>query len=1006
MTFQGIIETLHRYWADQGCIIQQPYDIEVGAGTFNPATSLRTLGPEPFRVAYVEPSRRPTDGRYGENPYRLGHYYQYQVILKPAPPDSQDIYLGSLFALGLDPLTNDFRFVEDDWESPTLGASGLGWEVWCNGAEITQYTYFQQIGSLETNPISVELTYGLERLAMYLQGVQSIFDVRWNDHLTYGDVHRQSEVEYSTYYLEKASVDLLLRRFEDDERECFLCVQEGLVLPALDYVLKASHTFNVLDARGAISVTERVGYIARVRNMSRRVARAYAQQREEMGHPWIGRFGAKPLEPQPPARPAPEPTAARADFLLEVGTEEVPAAYIEPALRQMEDRLKDLFEARRLTYDRVHTLGTPRRLTLAVKNLQTRQEDLEEEVAGPPKRVAFDSDGRATRAAEGFARTHGVPVESLYVRQTAKGEYVFARKKTAGQLAADILANDKEGLPHLLQSVAFPKMMRWDNLRFARPIRWIVALLGDHVVDFPLGTLRSGNVTRGHRFLGRPEIVLRNAGLDGYQQALWENAVVADPAERKALVRSQVEEALRREGSPAIVDEQLLDEVTNLVENPQVVVGTFDEGHLALPPEALVTAMKTHQRYFPVYNDDGSLQAKCIAVSNGVRGDAANVRYGNERVLRARLEDAAFFWTEDRRRPLGERVEGLARVAFQEKLGSLYDKMERIRDLAGALCDDLGLDAEAKAHAQRAAELCKADLTTHMVFEFPELQGTVGKYYARGSGEPEPVAVAVEEHYLPVSADSPLPLTTVGAVLSVADKVDTIVGYFGIGLAPTGSQDPYSLRRQAIGVCRTLLEKALPLSLDRALERARAGYGERVAADTAERVRQFLRARLEVIFQEEGYAYDTVDAVLGAGFSVVSRIPARMAAMAAFRESADFDRVYPAFNRLLRIIPAGEFGAPRPTLFTEPAEWNLHSVLRALRHDLDTAAIRHDFAGLLEKASALQPNIDQFFDDVLVMAEDERLRRNRLALLRQIASYLLKVGDFSKLVIAGDEKGA
>ena len=379
MTFQEIILALERFWADYGCTIQQPTDVEVGAGTFNPATFLRCLGPEPWQVAYVEPSRRPADGRYGENPFRLGAYYQYQVILKPAPTDVLPLYLESLRHLGIDSRQNDFRFVEDDWEAPTLGGSGLGWEVWWNGAEVTQFTYFQQMGSIELDPICAELTYGLERIALYLQDVGSFFDIKWNDQLVYGDVYHQSEVEFSKYHFESADVETLFDLFDAYEKEALACLDSGLILPATDYVLKCSHTFNVLDARGVISVTERVGYIERVRRLAQRTARAYVAQREEMGHPLLNRWKPKAeevvaeekvsdsrAEEQLEARTEDE---ASADFLLEIGTEEIPAGYIPPVLDQLREVAAQSLTEARLPFEDIRTLATPRRLTLWVEGL-------------------------------------------------------------------------------------------------------------------------------------------------------------------------------------------------------------------------------------------------------------------------------------------------------------------------------------------------------------------------------------------------------------------------------------------------------------------------------------------------------------------------------------------------------------------------------------------------------------------------------------------------------------
>ena len=983
MTLQQMIEALNRYWSDQGCLIQQPYDIEVGAGTFNPATSLRCLGPEPFDVAYVEPSRRPSDGRYGENPYKIGHYYQYQVVLKPAPENSQELYLNSLEALGLDLRRNDIRFVEDDWESPTLGASGLGWEIWCNGAEVTQYTYFQQMGGLELDPICVELTYGLERVAMYLQEVDSVFDIRWNDRLLYRDIHHQTEVEYTAYYKRKASVELLTRWFNDCEAEGRACAAEGLVWPAMDYALKASHLFNVLDARGAISVTERVGYIARVRALARKSAQAYLEKREAMGFPLlrVDSASAETAE-DAPMPPKPAPKAASADLLFEIGCEELPAGGIEPALRQMRETAETWLKEARLSSGAVETLATPRRLTLHIADLASAQEDLETEVSGPPAAAAFAADGSPTKAAEGFARSQGAAVEDLYIQETAKGHYVFARKRVEGRRTADLLS---EFLPELANGLRFPKSMRWGKLRFARPIRWMAALYGEEALDFPFGPFRAGRETRGHRFLSEGRIQLRSADLETYKAALADANVIVDQRKRRRIIENGVREALESLGCPPAVDSELLDEVLYLVESPEIVVGGFEERLLEIPQEALTAAMKKDQRCFPALRPDGTLLPKFVAVSNGTApGGRENARRGNERVLRARLENAGFFWREDLKRPLAERVEDLRRVTFQESLGSLYEKMERRRALTEWIAPRLGCSAEETADALRAAELADADLTTQMVSEFAELQGVIGRRYALESGERPSVADAVRDRY---AAD---PDGTLGLAVGIADKMDTIAGYFSIGQTPTGSHDPYSLRRYALEICRSLIGRGIALPLSALIERARIGYNPPAPEGEMDR---FFRARLEGVLQQRGFARDEIDAALAADSDDLSQAVPRLEALRRFRASEAFERSYPAFNRLLRILPPDlPPDPPDPALYVEEAE----RVLDARLRELDPgSAETYDL--LLEAMSKLAPHIDRFFDNILVMHEDLTLRRNRLALAQAAARELLRAADFTKL---------
>jgi glycyl-tRNA synthetase len=1028
MNFQEIIQRLHDYWAGQGCIIQQPCDIEVGAGTFNPATFLRVLGPEPWRVAYVEPSRRPTDGRYGDNPWRTGHYYQYQVILKPSPPDIQDIYLKSLEHLGIDLRQHDVRFVEDDWESPTLGASGLGWEVWLDGSEITQYTYFQQMGSIDLDPISVEITYGLERIGLDLQDVDSFFDMEWAAGITYGDLHHRSEVEYSRYYLDEADTSMLFGLFDTYEKEALACLGKALVLPAADYVLKCSHAFNVLDARKSISVTERVSYIARVRNLARRCAQSYCEQREEVGHPLLKTQDSR-LKTQDARRKTQDSrlktqdarlvswsklqhSKARhsslvtrsSDFLLEIGTEEIPASYIQPALNQMGGRISRLLKESRIDYESVRTMGTPRRLVLSVTGVSTLQSDRAVEVMGPPRRVSFDEEGKPTKAAEGFARKVGAAVEDLRVKETDRGEYVYMLRQELGKPTAELLS---EELPELVASLGFPKSMHFNSfedgkLQFARPIRWIVALLGADAINFNVGRVWSDRSTFGHRFLSAGAIELKDASYDDYKEMLRDAGVVVDHAERRDMIKKQVAEILESEGCPVHIDEELLDTVNFLVEMPHAVVGSFSEDYLSLPVEVLETAMKKHQRYFSLRTEDSSatlLLPKFITITNGV-GDVEVIRHGNERVLRSRLADAEFFYREDQKSRLADKVGKLRNVVFQEELGSLYDKAQRLKELVSFICTTLGLAKSVCDDAVRAAELCKVDLITQMVIELPSLQGIMGGYYAFNSGESAEVAKAIRCHYYPISPDGVLPDSAAGNITAIADKLDTIVGYFGIGNIPSGSQDPYALRRQAAGIVRILFESELHLPLDRVVEKAMSLYNRFPEADQIRlRVLEFLKGRISNLLSEKKFAYDLIDSVLAVDSTDVTNTVKRAYALSRFRDRADFTQNYNAFNRVIRILPKDFRGASLDQkLFEDQAERDLHSSIVDIETDVKQAATEGEYDRVLYQLAGLRSVIDTFFDEVLVMTEQDDLRNNRLALLQTLAGMFSLVADFSRLV--------
>ena len=1017
MTLQEIILALEKFWADHGCIIQQPCDIEVGAGTFNPATFLRCLGPEPWQTAYVEPVRRPTDGRYAENPFRVGAYYQYQVILKPAPENVLPLYLESLYSLGISARKNDIRFVEDDWESPTLGASGLGWEVWWNGAEVTQFTYFQQMGSIDLDPICAEITYGLERIALYLQDVDDFFDIRWNEHVNYGDVHRQSEIEYSTYNFEHANVEMLFDLFSTYEKETYACLEAGLVLPATDHVLKCSHTFNMLDARGVISVTERVSYIERVRRLAQRIARAYVKQREEMEHPLTGRFSTEATpttvnavsnraEPDPTTVDAVSNRPETADLLFEIGTEEIPAGYVPPVLEQLHKIAAESLTNHRISFGEIETLGTPRRLTLSIKDIKTLQESQETEVVGPPKRIAYDENGEPTKAAIGFAKTQGVELSALRIVNTERGEYVAASKLETGVSTQEVL---KTLLTEWIEELRFPKTMRWETkseeprafARFARPIRWLVALLGDEVINCTYGAADAGRLTYGHRSLYPEPITLASADLKAYVENLRNAGVIACPKERRDAIEKQVRDILEAEKCLPKVDDELLDTVNYLVENPQPIIGNFSESHLEIPSEVLITAMKKHQRYFPMWKDESALASKFITISNGTDGNINGVRHGNERVLHARLNDAEFFYSEDQKTSLADKVERLGAVVFHAKLGSLLDKAERLKALVNFIGSELQAAEATLTQAERAAWLCKADLTTHMVIEFPSLQGITGSYYAQNSGEPEPVAAAISEHYQPLGADTPLPETEVGALLAIADKLDTIVGYFGIEERPTGSQDPYSLRRHALGTIRILQDRKLPLSLDAVVEKAISLYTVKLADDTKTSVLGFIKERLRVILQQtQQYAPDLADAVLAVGDVDIINILKRASVLAEFRLTSNFEEVYNALNRVLRILPPNAPETVDAALLCDTAEKQLYACITEAEPHFQESIQERDYAKLLTQLATLQPTIDTFFDDVLVMAEEPALRTNRLALLNRIGRNIYAVADLTKIVVS------
>ncbi|MFN3309201.1 MAG: glycine--tRNA ligase subunit beta [Anaerolineales bacterium] len=1007
-SFQSIILSLQDFWANEGCLIWQPYYTQVGAGTMNPATALRVLGPEPWNVAYVEPSVRPDDGRYGENPNRLQMHYQFQVILKPDPGNPQEIYLRSLEALGIDPRQHDIRFVEDNWESPALGAWGLGWEVWLDGQEITQFTYFQQAGGQVLEPVSVEITYGLERIAIALQRVNSFREIRWNQAFTDGDVNLQAEQEHSKYYFEIADVERLRQMYNLFEGEAIACLEQGLVLPAHDYVLKCSHTFNVLDTRGAIGVTERQAFFGRMRDLSRRVAEAYLAQREALGFPWLERkvrlvsavsFASSSEEqiPQPIAPEKPSPQSAVLPFLLEIGTEELPAQDLSEALKQLRSRLPTWLDELRLAYQSVKVMGTPRRLVVYIERLAERQSDYESLVKGPPAARAFNPDGSPTPAAEGFARSKGLTVQDLQVREIDGGQYVVAVMRQEGQPTASILA---QSLPGLIASLRFEKSMRWNqsNLSFSRPIRWLMALFGDTPISFEYGGLIAQPWTRGLRFLQPAEQEVDS--VEAYFQFLHSQGILLDPQERQARIAEGVRKLAQEVGGVGEVDPELLSEVANLVEAPSVLRGTFDSAHLELPREVLISVMKKHQRYFPVQKADGSLLPYFITVANkppvdGSCEGAEVIIEGNEHVIRARFADAAYFVREDLKHPLESFLPRLRTLTFQTKLGSMLDKTQRVEQLVVAVGKMCALDEGEMATAQRAAHLCKADLATQMVVEMTSLQGVMGRYYALQSGESAAVAEAIFEHYLPRFAGDALPRTKAGLVVGLADRLDTLAGLFAAGLAPSGSKDPFAQRRAALGLVQNLLVWKIDFSLQKALQEAAALLPIEASSESLATCQAFIGERLRNFLLEQGYRYDVIEAALavhGDNPAAAERVIQELSRWVA---RADWHTILPAYARCVRITR--EFKERFPldeASLQEAGERALYDALRQAENVPRQPASVDDF---LNAFLPLIPPINRFFDEVLVMCEDQSLRQNRLALLQRIVSLAEGVADLSHL---------
>jgi glycyl-tRNA synthetase beta chain len=684
------------------------------------------------------------------------------------------------------------------------------------------------------------------------------------------------------------------------------------------------------------------------------------------------------------------------ELYIEIGSEEIPAGYILPALEAMSAQMVRFLLENRIRHGEALTTGTPRRLALCIRDVSPMQEACTTEIIGPPKQVAFDADGRPTKAAEGFAKGQGIAVADIRIKETPKGEYLCVVREEAGLPTKELL---EKMLPDFIAHVPFPKSMRWGSLSvtFARPVHWIVALLGKDILDCQYGDVRSSNKSFGHRFMSPQWIEVSD--YDSHRENIKKHFVILDIEERRKLILEGIQQAARSTGGRILEDEDLLNEVTQLVEYPQPLVGGYEEKYLDLPPELLITVIKKHQRYFAVIDEQGSLLPYFVTVANTVPRDFKLVAAGNGRVVRARLEDARFYYEEDQKVRLDYRAQQLKDVVFHSKLGTSWEKMERFTALAKWLGERL-----APQHLDtllRAAFLCKADLVTGMVGEFAELQGIMGRAYARLQGEPEVVGEAICEHYLPVRAGGPIPETMEGALLSIADKMDTIVGCFGVGLIPTGTADPFALRRQTLGIIRIIIEKPLRVSLGDLIDQALPLQAPKMT-EPKESVRlgvlEFFQGRLHhFLASQEGFSGDVVDASLAVGIDDLVDAVTRTKALAAFRTRPDFDALASAFKRIVNIVKEPEMTPVSPDLLSNTAEQALFMALRDTEGVVAGCLAGSDYDAALEAMSKLKGFIDAFFESVLVMDKDEDIRRNRLSLLTRVRDLFAGVADFRKI---------
>lgn len=688
------------------------------------------------------------------------------------------------------------------------------------------------------------------------------------------------------------------------------------------------------------------------------------------------------------------------DILFEIGLEEIPARFIRAAMEQLQDRTSKWLESSRITHAGVTAYATPRRLAVLVKDAAEKQEDISEEVKGPSRKIALDANGDWSKAALGFARSQGVSPEQFTFKELAGVEYIYATKNSAGVETASLLS---EGLLGIVNAMTFPKNMRWGayDFKFVRPIRWLVALFGQDIIDLEITDVKAGNVSRGHRFLGQETIISEPAQ---YVERLREQHVIVDVKEREELILKQINQLAEEKNWTIGIKDDLLEEVLFLVETPTVLFGTFDPSFLDIPQEVLITSMREHQRYFPVFDAAGKLLPFFVTVRNGNAESLDVIAKGNEKVLRARLSDAKFFYQEDQKMKIEDALAKLENIVYHEELGSVGDKVRRIRQISDSLAGKLALPDSTKTEVARTADICKFDLVSQMVYEFPELQGTMGEDYARKAGEPETVAKAIFEHYQPRFAGDAVPSTDAGAVVSVADKIDTIVGCFSIGIIPTGSQDPYALRRQAAGIIQIVLEHKWAITLrdifDTAIEiHENSGNMKHSADELRINLYEFFGLRVKRLLSDNEVRYDVVDAVTAAGFdNVVDVVGRSRALMSAVTDQAEFKVIVDSLTRVSNLAGKATSDVIDASLLKEDAELQLYQTWQNLHTPYLEAMAAHNAEEALRILSGLKDAVTTFFDSVMVMAEDEQIRANRLALLAGIDADSKAFADFGKLV--------
>ena len=1010
MHIQDIITNLLGFWAKQGCAVLQPLDLPVGAGTFHPATALRALGPEHWHAAYVQPSRRPTDGRYGRHRNRLQRYYQLQVVQKPVPEDFQELYLQSLEQLGITGKDHDIRFVEDDWESPTLGAWGLGWEVWVDGMEVTQYTYFQEVGGQPCDPMMGEITYGVERLAMFLQNCDSVYDLKWNDNLTYFELHNKDEEEQSHYNFHGKDINELHTQFIAAEklcRELLAARPQPLIMPAYEQVICCSHAFNLLDAHGYYSVDARAGAIATIRRLANQVAAAYVEQQPAPSQ--IDPIATKKTNVKAADKVAKQPAST---LLVELRTEEMPPLHLKDVATALADNLVQDLASNRLC--KANTTPkcwfTPRRIAVQIANVEHYSADLSGKRRGPAKRLAYGPDKRPTPALEGFLRSAGATENDLQ-EIAHKGEtYVAVERGGGGRALQDMLG---PALQRAVAKTVAPRLMRWNGSqdRFLRPIRGVYAVHGDKPVEIrEVFGKPSLDHTLGHRFLHPKPVRIKSAG--SYVLDMKRGKVIVDAEKRaESILRQATDKA-----NEVIIDKDLLNEAANMCEYPSCYPADFDKSFLELPDKVIETCMGKHLRSFAV-GKKKNMKSKFIFVADNKPRDDKVIRTGLERVMHARLEDTKFIFELDRKVRDDEMLERICHINYVQDMGSMFDRSTRIEQLVNAYAPLLKLKQTETERVKAASKYIKADLGLKLVDEYPTLEGHIGGDLLKQ----KPAVKELISGHLDRSLDNQLNPPRDALVLALElERLVTITAIYGL---PKGSRDPRGLRRAMSRVIRILYRHAAA-DLDALLHpawkqchTAAANYGALAAksfnSDGEQVIGTLKRFAIERITHMASVLLvrnidkRTLNAVAepllrdcGHDSQLhVADVLSRIEALETFaqKQRPSLDRLLITAKRLSKIAGEHQGGDVNADLLQEEAEKKLFENCELCAEQAKQQIEQNQYVEYCALLASLVPFVDKFFEKVMVKAKNEKLRANRLNLVCQTHSLMNELIDTRKL---------